>query len=172
MDKKIGLGKEVFTFLNIPKCPKKEWDGKEEFAFGVAVVHRVIGTEEYAVCTFNPTKDKKPRIIKDYGHSAFDDILKVYPVPPYLDEDVDAFDLDESSKEAVREAIQDKKAIIEESEKKEDVVVNEWGYEFIHNKEEGIAYLKSLKIKGKIPEKEEAIKMKLQLIAKEENNKK
>ena len=39
---------------------------------------------------------------------------------------------------SVREVIQDKKAIIEESEKKEDVVVNEWGYEFIHNKEEGI----------------------------------
>ena len=66
MDKKIGLGKDVFTFLNIPKCPKKEWDGKEEFAFRVAVVHRVIGTEEYAVCTFNPSKDEKPRIIKDY----------------------------------------------------------------------------------------------------------
>ena len=30
MDKKIGLGKEVFAFLNIPKCPKKEWDGKEK----------------------------------------------------------------------------------------------------------------------------------------------
>jgi hypothetical protein len=29
-----------------------------------------------------------------------------------------------------------------------------------------------LKLKGKIPEKEEAIKMKLQLIAKEENDKK
>jgi hypothetical protein len=85
---------------------------------------------------------------------------------------VDAFDLDESSKEAVREAIQDKKAIIEASEKKDAVVVNEWGYDFIHNKEEGIAYLKSLKLKGKIPEKEEAIKMKLQLIAKEENDKK
>ena len=77
MDKKIGLGEKVFPFLNIPKCPKKEWDGKESFAFGVVVVHRTIGTEEYAVCKFDSEKEEKPRIIKDFGHSSFDGIVTI-----------------------------------------------------------------------------------------------
>lgn len=168
MEKKIGLEKEVMEHLKLPKCPKNEWDGKEEFAFGVAVLHRIIGTEEYAICTFNPKKHDKPVVIKDFGNSAFDKILRIYPVPAYLDEDVDAFDLDEESKEAVKEVIDDKNATISEGEKVEEEPINEWGYDFIHDKEEAIAYLKTLKLKGKIPEKEDAIKMKLQLLAKEE----
>jgi len=171
MDKKIGLGEKVFPFLNIPKCPKKEWDGKESFAFGVAVVHRTIGTEEYAVCKFDSEKEEKPRIIKDFGHSSFDGIITIYPVPAYLDEDVESFDLDDASKQAVKDAIEDKKAIIESSKEKVKEEICEWGYEFIHSKEEAIAYLKTLKLKGKIPEREDAIKSKLQLLFREENKK-
>ena len=55
----IEFEKEVVSYLNIPNIPKKEWNGKDSFQDGVAVLNLSSGQQAYAVCTFDKETDKK-----------------------------------------------------------------------------------------------------------------
>ena len=161
--------KKVCEYLKIPKRPKKEWDGESDFIEGIAVVNRITGEKGYVVCSFDNKKQEKPKVIKDFNDIPFNKILKIYPVPSYLDQETNNVDLDESSKEAAKALVEEQEELVGEKEKGKVDELPEWGYEEIHNKEEAVAFLKSKNLKGKLPEKEEAIKAKLLLLRTEEN---
>ena len=161
--------KKVCEYLKIPKCPKKEWDGESNFIKGIAIVNRITGEKGYAVCSFDSKKQENPKVIKDFYDTPFNKILKIYPVPSYLDQETNNVDLDESSKEAAKALVDEQEELVGEKEKEKVDELPEWGYEEIHNKEEAVAFLKSKNLKGKLPEKEEAIKAKLLLLRTEEN---
>ena len=55
--------KQVIDFIKCP-IPKKQWDKKSSFTTGVAVVKRITGEEDYAVCSFNSEIDENIKIIK------------------------------------------------------------------------------------------------------------
>lgn len=163
---------EVLNYLNLPKVPKKEWNGKDEFKRGVAVIELKNGDEAYAVAgskSLSPN-DVIVRVIKTFSRELFHKVNKVYVVPDYMDEDVENFDLDEQSKEKAR-------AIIEEAheqemidvEVKETPVENEWVFDEIHNRDEAEAYVRAYRkkhrVKGKCPTDAEALKAYLYVIA-------
>lgn len=164
---------EICEFLNIPSIPNKEWDGKSSFESGVAIVKTVCDTEECAVCTFNNKVDKVAKIIKVWGSDPFLKILNVYPVPLYMEDDITKMDFhDESSKEAMEALLEEKKQLINEGIDKPKDDTSEWGYSFIHDKKEAVAFLKTKKIKGAIPTKEEVLKMKLKALYRSEQKNK
>lgn len=165
--------KEVCRYLNIPSIPNKEknkWNGKSSFKRGVALVKRMTSEEDYVCCTYNSETDEDVRVIKDFGRGIFTEIIEVYPIPAYMDDNIGEMDLDEDSKEAVQELIQEKKEMIGEGLKEEESLP-EWGYDFIHDKQEAIAFLRTKQKKGKISDNEEVLKMKLKVMRQEENNK-
>lgn len=165
--------KEICEFLKIPKIPQKEWDGKSSFESGVAVIGGIYGGEDYAVCAFDKNIDKEVRIIKVWGSQPFNKITTIYPVPSYMDDDITKMDFkDEESKEAMDALLSEKKELIDRDVDKPIDNKCEWGYDFIHNKQEAVAFLKTKKIKGAIPTKEEVLKMKLKALYRSEQKKK
>ena len=161
--------KQICEYLKIPKCPKKKWDKESSFIFGVAAVNRITDEVGYAVCRFDKEKDDAPRIIKDFNPIPFNRIIEVYPIPSYLDQETEKVDLDEKSKEAAKALVEEQKTLVEGLEDKKVDEIPEWGYEEIHNKEEGLAFLKTKNLKGKLPTREEAIKAKLVLLRSEDD---
>lgn len=175
----IEYENEICRYLNLPSIPKKEWDGKSEFKHGVAIVTLAYDFEAYAVATYNPNEDKEPRIVKSFVQEPFYGIKKIYVVPSYMDiDDIDDADLDEESKKNAKmlasEATEEENEGTEMHAKSEELP--EWVFPFITNKEEAIAYIKSYRsknrIKGKIPQTEDAIKANLYVIYKDSTNNK
>lgn len=163
---KIEFEKEVLDFLNIPSIPLKEWNGKDSFKDGVAVVSLMEEREAYAVATFNAETDEKPRIRKVFSQEPFFSVKEIFVVPSYMDVDhIDDMDLDKESKEAAHRLAEEAEELENNGVKKTELPDNEWCFEKIHNLEEAQAWLKSYnsknKIKGRVPKDEEAVKLRL-----------
>lgn len=165
----IRFKKEICQTLGIPSIPKKEWDKKTSFDNGVAVIRRITDKEDYAICSFNSEMDDYIRIVKDFGFEPFKEIVTVYPIPPYMEDNINDMDFDdESSKEAMEELLQKKKEIVNEGIDKPKVETYEWGYPFIKEKREAIAFLKKQNLKGRIPTNDEVLKAKLRAMYRNE----
>ncbi|MFA6875683.1 MAG: hypothetical protein WCQ87_03515 [Parabacteroides sp.] len=171
-EKEFKSKREVCEFLKVPTIPKQKWDGKSDFDYGIAIVKRVTGDEELAVCSMKKNISDKVRIIKDFGTIPFTDIIDVYPIPPYMEDDIDNMDFtDEASKEAMEALLQEKRGLIDQGIDKPDEKVYEWGYPAIGNKKEAIAFLKSKSLRGKLPTNDAALKSKLRVMYHEEISK-
>lgn len=162
----VQFEKEVISYLNIPNIPKKEWNGKDSFQDGVAVLNLSSGEQAYAVCTFDKETDKTPRIKKVFGIEPFSDIENIFIVPSYMDNDTSEVDLDaESKKRAEQLAAEanelENEGVVDEAIEKANKLP-EWIFPEIQNKEQAMAYIKSYRkinhIKGKIPDNEETLK--------------
>lgn len=166
----IEFEKEVVSYLNIPNIPKKEWNGKDSFQDGVAVLNLLSGQQAYAVCTFDKETDETPRIKKVFGIEPFSDIENIFIVPSYMDNDTSDVDLDaESKKRAEQLAAEanelENEGVVDEAIEKANELP-EWIFPEIQNIEQAQAWLKQYNIsngvrKGKIPTNEETIKMRL-----------
>lgn len=158
--------KEVLLNLQIPSIPKKEWNGKSEFNKGVALVLRMSGVENYAICRFNKEMDEKPRVVKDFSVESFVKILACYPIPDYAESDLENMQFDnEESKEAMQELLEEKEEEVMKGVNKDEEKLPEWIFPFIKNQAEAVAYLKSKKVRNAHSLKDaEAIKAKLYVI--------
>lgn len=164
----VNFEQEILAYLSLPSIPKKEWDKESAFDKGVAVVELQTGREGYAVATFSPEKgDTKPRVTKVFGNEPFGDIIRVYVVPDYMETDMKNADLDEVSKKKAEEIINEGNEIANDETENTTLpnTENEWVFDEIHNIEEAQAWLESYyarnKISGRIPSKEETIKLRL-----------
>ena len=174
---KILFENDVCEYLKIPSVPKKEFDGKTSFKDGVAVIKLSTGDLAYATCTFNAETDKEPRIKKVFTQVMFTCVERVFVVPTYMNTgDIESADLDEQSKEAAQRLADEANELTNIGEKDEiELPKNEWVFDEIHNKEEAIAWIKSYnqtnKIRGRVPEDEETLKLRLLAIQSELKNK-
>lgn len=166
----IQFEKEVLGYLNIPSVPKKEFDGKSAFPKGVAVVETSGGQEAFAIASFNPDNgDKEPKIVKVFGIEPFRKINKVFIVPSYMntEEEIKDMDLDEQSKKKVQQVLDEAKEMENEGTKDENPMENlpEWIFPEIENREQALAWLRRYnsvnKVKGKLPQSDETIKLRL-----------
>lgn len=168
---------KVCKHLNIPSIPKKEWDGVRSFKFGVAVVKHNEDDKSYAVATFDSETDVKPRIIKVFDIIPFREIETIYVVPSYMDiEDIDKWDLDESSKKAAELIVEEVKELEGEDESESKAPENEYCYDFITNDEEALAFIRDYNRrhgikKGRIPNTHDGILTRLASIWMNENGK-
>ena len=177
----IEFEREIIAYMNIPSIPKKEWNGKDSFQYGVAILNLATNRQAYAACSFDKETDSKPRIRKVFCVEPFNGIDKVFIVPSYMDNDTTDADLDSESKKRAEQLA----AEAEELENKgtvEEAVENanklpEWIFDEIHNMSEAQAWLKQYNIrngikKGKVPTNEETIKMRLYNIYMSQKNRK
>lgn len=166
----IGKEKEILEYLNIPSIPKKKWDGEKSFKDGVAVTKTISGKEFYAVATFDKNVDKEPRIKHVFSVEPFRRVGDIFVVPSYMDEEVEKFDMDEDSKKAAQQIIDEARELeMRDVEKKEEEInKNEYFFENINTDEEGMAFIKAYnqknKIKGKVPTTHDGIVMRLAVI--------
>lgn len=164
----IQFEHEVCKYLGIPSIPKKEWDGKSSFKSGVGILPTSTGLETYCVVSFDSERDKEVRVVKVFSLEPFSHVTKVFVVPSYMDIDkVEEMDLDDKSKERVKEVIEEGDKVAKESKEEEERCkeyesLGEWVFPEIHTKEEAIAWLtsyrKSNKIRGKVPTNEDTLK--------------
>ena len=166
----IQFEKEVLEYLNIPSVPKKEFDGKTAFPKGVAVVETIGKQEAFAIASFNPDNgDKEPKIVKVFGIEPFRKINKIFIVPSYMNtkEEIKDMDLDEQSKKKVQQVLDEAKEMENEGTKDENPMENlpEWIFPEIENREQALAWLRRYnsvnKVKGKLPQSDETIKLRL-----------
>lgn len=176
----ILFEKEVVKYLGLPSIPIREWDKRQPFDKGVALLELNSGFDAYAVCSFHDG-DTTPRIIKVFSIEPFKAIKNVFVVPNYMNniEDVNDMDLDDESKQKAIDLLREANdlendGISSDVTKMEDLPT--WIFEEITNKEEAIAWLrrynKRNKIKGVLPKNEETIKLRLYSIYMDINNKK
>lgn len=177
----IEFEKEVITYLNIPSIPKKEWNGKDSFQDGVAVINLTLNRQAFAVCTFNENEDKEPRIKKVFGVEPFMGIEKVFVVPSYMDNDTTDADLDSESKKRAEQLAAEARELENQGTVEEAIEdankLPEWIFPEIQNIEQAQAYLREYNRmnrikKGKIPTNEETIKMRLYNIYMSNKNRK
>lgn len=176
---KIQFEKEVVGFFNLPSIPteKNAWDGKSSFKDGIAVTLLPLGEKAYAACRFDADKDVEPRIVKTFARVPFISVESIIVIPSYMDVDVANADLDEESKKAAENLIKEADELAEDSaeQEQEEQKLPEWVFDNIHNAEEARAFIASYnsrnKIKGKIPMKEDVLKLRL-LTIKDELDKK
>ena len=177
----VEYEKEVVAYLNLPSLPKKEWNQRDSFKDGVAVVGLSLGRLAYAVCTFDKETDKEPRIKKVFGIEPFTSIEKVFVVPSYMDNDTSDADLDAESKKRAEQLAEEAKELENQGTVDEAIEdankLPEWIFPEIHNIEEAQAYLREYNRinrikKGKIPTNEETIKMRLYNIYMSNKNRK
>ena len=169
----IKYERDIIDYMNIPNIPKKEWNGVDSFKDGVAVVDFTLGSQGYAVCTFDKDKDVKPRIKKVFGQELFSEISKVFIVPSYMDMDIKDADLDSESKKRAEQLAEEAEALENEGTV-DDAVKNadklpEWIFPEIHDAEQARAYMREYNRangikKGKVPSNEETLKMRLYAI--------
>lgn len=171
MDKKNYLD-DCLATLQIPSLPKKTWDKVSEFNKGVCLVRRIDGTENYAICRYNKEKDEAVKVVKDFCLATFTEILECYPVPDFVEADIESMDLDEANKMAMEELLEERQEAIMEDVKVEEEKLPEWIYPFISNREEALAFLKSKRIRNAHSLKsDEAVKAKLYLVYEDEKKK-
>ena len=173
----IQFEKEVLRFLNLPSIPVKKWDGESSFEYGVAIVTMYDDREAYAVATFDSEKDEKPRIKKTFSIEQFFSVKDIFVVPSYMNVDINHSDVDAESKEAMERMAEEAEELENEGVEEEHVELpeNEWCFDEIHNLEEAVAWLKSYnqtnRIRGKVPSKEEPVKLRLLTIWREKQDK-
>jgi len=165
----ISFEKEVCEYLNLPKLPIKEWDGESGFEKGVAVLEKKFGDKAYAVSSFNPQNENKPRIVKVFDCEQFINIEKIFVVPEYMETDVQDADLDEESKKKAEELAKEAEEVENDGTPQIKLPDNPYFFDFIHNDDEAIAYIdaynKKNKIQGgKLPKKHESILNRLLVI--------
>lgn len=177
----IKFEKEVCEYLQIPSIPKKEWNEKDSFKKGVAVVRLAVSGVGYAVCTYDEDDDVEPRIIKSFASEPFYEIEKIFVVPNYItsEKDIGEMDLDDESKKKVEQLVQEAQELTQQSEQDKEIEemqnLPEWIFDEIHNYHEAYAWLqawnKKNKVKGQVPTNEETIKMRLLNIYSQMKNK-
>jgi hypothetical protein len=168
----IKFEKEVCEYLQIPSIPRKEWNEKDSFKKGVAVVRLAVSGTGYAVCTYDEDNDVEPRIIKSFASEPFYEIENVFVVPNYMntsEKDISEMDLDDESKKKAEQLVQEAQELTATNEENKEIEemqqLPEWIFPEITNAEEARAWLQSWnsknKVRGKIPTNEETIKMRL-----------
>lgn len=167
----IQFEKEIISYLNLPKIPIREWDEKSPFDKGVAVVRLRGNTQAYAVCRYNPDSgDTKPLITKVFGIEPFVGIDNIYVVPDYMStiDEVSKMDLDDESKRHAQNLLAEAKELENDGVESKIPTMNdlpEWVFQEISSKDEAKAWLRAYnsrnKIKGKVPNNEDVIKMRL-----------
>lgn len=178
----IKFEKEVCDYLQIPSIPKKEWNEEDSFKKGVAVVRLAVSGTGYAVCTYDEDDDVEPRIIKFFANEPFYEIEKIFVVPNYMntsEQDIKEMDLDDESKKKVEQLVQEAQELTQQNEQdkelKEMQQLPEWVFPEIGNLEQAKAWLQNYnsrnKIRGRIPDNEETIKMRLLNIYSQMKNK-
>lgn len=169
----IRFEKEVCTFLNLPSIPLKEWDEKNAFDKGVAVVKRSFDAHAYAVARFDPIRDSKPNIVKVFDSEPFFDIEKVFIVPDYMETNLSNADLDEESKKRAEELAEQAKEIENDGTSKMVLPEKPYLFDNITNDEEAIAFIEAYNkkngIRGQVPKKHETILNRLLVIYSEQN---
>lgn len=177
----IDFEKEIIEYLNLPSIPKKEWNGRDSFENGIAIVNVRSGRKSYAVCSFNSETDSKPKIKKVFGVEPFCGIEKIFVVPAYMDNDVSDADLDEQSKKKAEQLAEEARELENEGTVDEAIEnannLPEWIFPDIQDVEQAKAYLREYNRangikKGKIPSSEETIKMRLYNIYMSNRNRK
>ena len=168
---------DVCRHLNIPSIPKKEWDGKKHFKFGVGVTQLTSGLESYAVVRYNEN-DKRPTVIKTFAQEPFTGFTKIYPIPQYLEQtDYEELDLDETSKERMK-LLDDEAKEMENENVVEELKLpkHEYYFKHINNDDEAKAFIKSYnkqhKLNARVPKDHQGLIMRLSVIWAEENDKK
>ena len=166
----IQFEKEILSYLDLPKIPAKKWNGKSAFKNGVAILLLKDGREVYGVCAFDPENgDEKPKVVKVFGIEPFSSIGDIFVVPSYMstEEDIKEMDLDEQSKKKVKEVLNEAREIENEGTNEENPMesLSEWIFPEIENREQALAWLRRYnsmnKIKGKLPQSDETIKLRL-----------
>lgn len=166
----IQFEKEILCYLDLPKIPAKKWDGKSAFKKGVAVLSLRDGREVYGVCTFSPENgDKNPSIVKVFGIEPFASVGDIFVVPAYMstEEEIKDMDLDEQSKKKVEQVLKEAREIENEGTKDENPMegLPEWVFPEIEDREQALAWLRRYnsmnKVKGKLPQSDETIKLRL-----------
>lgn len=167
----INYEKEICSYYGLPSIPKREWDGKSEFDKGVAVVELRDERLAYAACRYNTGKgDLQPRIVKVFSIDTICDVKDIYVVPAYMSDvnDVQDMDLDEESKKHAEQLLNEATELENEEVESNsvDMPENEWVFDEIHNKSEAVAWLKQYNKrngirKGRIPQNEETLKLRL-----------
>ena len=179
----IKFEKEVCEYLQIPSIPKKEWNKKDSFKKGVAVVRLAVSGVGYAVCTYDEDDDIEPRIIKSFASEPFYEIEKIFVVPNYMntsEKDIKEMDLDDESKKKAELLVKEAQELTATSKENKEIEemqkLPEWIFPEIENREQAIAWLQNYNNrnhnkKGKIPTNEETIKMRLLNIYSQMKNK-
>lgn len=168
----IKFEKEICSFLNLPKLPVKEWDGKTPFDFGVAVIKLGGDDKAYAVARFHTETEQKPTVIKVFSGEPFYDIEKVFIVPEYMKTDVQDADLDAESKKKAEQLAQEAAEIENDGTPKMELPENPYLFDNIHTDEEAIAFITAYNqkngIKGVAPKKHDTILNRLLVIYSEQ----
>lgn len=180
MERTIYCEREVCEHLGIPSIPKRVWDGKSSFRDGVAVVELCDGSEAYAVATFDADSDTSPTVKKVFTLERFLGVREVYVVPPYMDGDVQSFDLSDEDKRKAQAILDEAKELEMEGVEQPapDMPENEYFFDSVHSDEEAMAFIKAYnranRIRGRVPTGHEEIVMKLSVMYADlqKNNKK
>lgn len=166
----IQFEKEILKQLSIPSIPIREWDGKTSFKQGVAITTLACDQKAYAICTYEADFDTYPRITKTFAGEPFYGIEKILVIPAFMNVDVETMDLDEESKKAADLLVQEVNELTQQETEEEKQInemqqLSEWVFPEIHSKEEARAWLHQYnstnKIKGRISDNEETLKMRL-----------
>ena len=167
---------DVCEYLKIPSIPNKRWDGKKPFNKGVAVIEHKNGEKSYAVAAYND-ETKSAYVKKVFSFVPFVKVIDVFIIPDYMSSlsDVAEMDLDETSKKAAEEILNEASEI-HEIIKEEKNDKNEYYFDFIKNDSEAKAFIESYnknnKIKGRVPTSHEGLVMRLSVIYADKKNKK
>lgn len=166
----VQFEKEILQYLDLPSIPAKKWDGKSAFKKGIAVLSLRDGREAYGICAFDPDNgDRKPNIVKVFGVEPFASVGDIFVVPAYMstEEEIKDMDLDEQSKKKVEQVLKEAREIENEGTKDENPMegLPEWIFPEIENREQALAWLRRYnsmnKVKGKLPQSDETIKLRL-----------
>lgn len=173
----IEFEKDVLSYLNLPSIPIKEWNGKDGFKDGVAVIEYRNGNHGYAIAEFDPQVDSEPRIKKVFTLEPFKAIVRIMVVPAYMNNDVSSMDLDDESKKAAERLANEVTELENDGVDFEMITTpkNEFFFDNITNDEQGRAFIKaynqSKRIRGKVPKNHDAIVARLAVIWSDENKK-
>ena len=166
----IYYEKEIISHLKLPNIPKKKWDGKSSFKYGVGII-KLTNSDDcaYAVVTYDANVDEKPRVCKVFSLEPYHAIDDIFVVPNYMDNDVEHFDMDDDSKKAAEELLKEAEELeMEGVERNITLPDNEYCFDFIHNDEEAVAYLRSYykdhTIRNRVPTKHDTIVARLAAI--------
>lgn len=174
----IEFENEVLSYLNLPSIPIKEWNKKDGFKDGVAIIEYNNERLGYAIATFAPQKDKEPVVKKVFSLEPYKAIKRIMVVPTYMNNDVDNMDLDDDSKKNAYRLAQEAEELENEGVDIDMIEMpsNEYFFDHITNDEEGMAYIKSYnmrnRIRGKVPRNHDAIVARLGVIWSDLNRKK
>jgi len=171
---------EVTEHLGLPGIPRKEWNGRDAFAKGVALLDLADGREAYAVAAYDPKKDDAPRVVKVFGIDPFRGVKKIMVVPNYMTsmEEVEGMDLDAESKRKAKEILREAEEMENEGVKGKDAMegLPEWVFDEIHSREEAEAWLRNYNqanhLRGRIPATDETLKLRLYAIYANKDTKK